>query len=160
MADRTRKSRQGRQIQREVRSGRVWISRFRHRLTIIPTPLGSRPSVSTESRGTGLVLASSCLEVLKPIRVDSRGPSADNSIDSQDGEYEDYNGQSEKTEVYEVEEEEEEEEEELGHREDENLSLDWGAQGSIRYGFREPQPSILTLTPGYTQSSGRGIDYP
>ena len=107
MADRTRWSRQGRQIQREVRSGRVRKPRSRDRLTIIPTPLASRPSGSTESRGTGLVLASSRPEVPEPILVDSGWPSADHSIDSQDGEYEDYNGQSEETEVDEVEEEDE-----------------------------------------------------
>jgi len=161
MADRTRPSRQGRQMQREVRSGRVQKSRSRDRLTIIPTPLASRPSGSTESRGTGLVLASSRLEAPEPILVDSGRPSADNCIDSQDGEYEDYNGQSEETQVDEVEEEEEEEEEEIEQgEENENLSLGWGAQRSIQYGFREPQPSILTVTPLHTQSSGRGIDYP
>jgi len=108
------------------------------------------------------VLTSSQLQVPEPILVDSRRPSADNSIDSQDGEYEDYNGQSEETEVDEVEEgEEEEEEEELEQgEENENLSSGWGAHSSIRYGFREPQPSILTVTPGHTQSFGRGIDYP
>jgi len=141
MADRTRPSRQGRQIQREVRSGRVRKSRSSDRLTIIPTPLASRPSGSTESRGTGLVLASSRLEVPEPILVDSRRPSADDSIHSQDGEYEDYNGQSEEAEVDEVEEEEEEEEEEDEEEEEEeleqgeeneNLSSGWGAQRSIR----------------------------
>jgi len=104
MAHRTRPSRQGRQIQREVRSGRVRKSRSGNRLTIIPTALASRPSGSTESRGTGLVLASSRLEVPEPIIVDSGRPSADDSIDSQGGQYEDYNGQSEETEVDEVEE--------------------------------------------------------
>ena len=61
----------------------------------------------------------------------------------------------------EVEEEEEEEELEQGE-ENQNLSSGWGAQRSIRCGFREPQPSILTVTPGHTQSSGRelGIGYP
>ena len=44
--------------------------------------------------------------------------------------------------------------------ENENLSSGWGAQRSIRYGFHEPQPSILTVTCGHRQSSGRGIDYP
>ena len=160
MADRTRASRQGRQIQKEVRSGRVRKSRSRDWLTIIPTPLASCLSGSTESRGTGLVLASSRLEVPEPILVDSGQPSADDSIDSQDGEYEDYNGQSEETEVDEVEEEEEEEEELEQGEENENLSSGWGAQRSIRYGFREPQPSILTVTPEHTQSSDRGIDYP
>ena len=168
MADRTRPSRQGRQIPREVRSGRVWKSRSRDRLTIIPTPLAFRPSRSTASSGTGLVLASSRLEVPEPILVDSWRPSADDSIDSQDGEYEDYNGQSEETEVDEVEQEEEEEEEKEEKEEEEleqgeeneNLSSGWGAQRSIWYGFHEPQPSILTVTPGHTQSSGQGIDYP
>jgi len=61
----------------------------------------------------------------------------------------------------EEEEKEEEKEEELEQGEkNENLSSGWGAQRSIWYGFREPQPSILTVTPGHAQSSGRGIDYP
>jgi len=107
MADRTRLSTQGRHIQREVRSGRVRKSRSGDRLTIIPTPLASRPSGTTESRGTGIVLASSRLEVPEPIILDSGRPSADNSIDSQGGQYEDYNDQSEETEVDEVEEEDE-----------------------------------------------------
>jgi len=164
MADRTHPSRQGRQIQREVRSGRVQKSRSRDRFTIIPTPLASRPSGSTESRGTSLVLASSRLEVQEPILVDSGRRSADDSIDSQDGEYEDYNGQSEETKVDEVEEEEEEEEEEAEEleqgEENENLSSGWGAQRSIWYGFREPQSSILTVTPGHRQSSGWEIEHP
>ena len=121
----------------------------------MPTPpLGSRPSGSTESRGAGLVLASSRLEVPQPILVDSRRPSAHDSIDSQDGEYEDYNGQSEETEVDEVEEEEEEEEELEQGEDNENLLSDWRAQRSIWYGFRETQPSILTVTPGLTLSAG------
>jgi len=104
------------------------------------------------------VLASSRLLVPEPILVDSGRPSADDSIDSQDEEYEDYNGQSEETEV---DEEEEEEEEELEQAEEnEILSSGCRASRSIPYGFREPQPLILTVTPGHTQSSGRGIDYP
>jgi len=63
--------------------------------------------------------------------------------------------------VDEVEEEEEEEEEELEQgEENENLSSGWGAQRAIGYAFREPQPSILTVTPRHTQSTGRGIDCP
>jgi len=111
MADRTCPSRQGRQIQREVRSGRVQKSRSSDRLRIIPTPRTSRLSGSTERRGTGLLLASSRLEVQEPILADSGRPSVDDSIDSQDGEYEDYNGQSEETEVHEVEEKLEQEQE-------------------------------------------------
>jgi len=161
MADRTRPSRQGRQIQREVRSGRVRKSRSRDRLTVIPTPHASRASGSTEGRGTGLVQALSRLEVPEPVLVDSGRQSADDSIDSQDGEYEDYDGQSEDTEVDEVEEEEADEDEELEHEEEnENLSSGWGAQRLIGYGFPETQPTILTVTPGHTQSSSRGIGYP
>jgi len=74
IADRTRLSRQGRQIHKEVSSGRVQKSRSRDRLTIIPTPLASRPSGSTESRGTSLVLASSRLEVPEPILIESGQP--------------------------------------------------------------------------------------
>jgi len=83
-------------------------------------------------------------------------------MDSQDAEYEDYDGQSEEPEVDEVEEKEEVEKEEGLEQEVENknLSSGWGAQRSIRYGFCEPQPLILTVTPGHTQSFGRGIDYP
>jgi len=177
MADRTRPSRQGRQIQREVRSGHVRKYRSRDRLTIIPTSLASRQSGFTESRGTGLVLGLLRLDIPEPILVDTGRLSAHDRIDSQDGEYEDYNGQSEKTEVDEVEEEEEEEkkeeeeekekekkeeeeEEELEQgEENENLSSGWRAPRSIWYGLGEPQPSIHTVTPGHTQSSGRGIDY-
>jgi len=57
------------------------------------------------------------------------------------------------------EEEEEEKEEELEPgEENENLLSDWRKQRSIRYRFREPQPSILTVTPRHMQGSGRGID--
>ena len=127
MADRTCPSRQGRQIQREVRSGRVRKSRSRDRLTIIPTPL-ARASGPTESRVTGRVPALLRPEVQEPILVDSGRQSADDSIDSQDGEYEDNDDQSEEeTEVDEVEEEEELEQRE----ENENLSSGWGAQRSI-----------------------------
>jgi len=108
------------------------------------TPLASCPSGSTESRGIGLVLASLQLEVPEPILEDSGRPSADDSIDSQDGEYEDYNSQSEEAEVDEAEEEaeaeaeekeEEEEEQEIEQgEENENLSSGWGAQRPLRYG--------------------------
>ena len=161
-ADKTRSSRQGKQIQKEVRSGRVRKSRSRDSLTIIPTPHVSRASGSTEGGGTDLVQASSRLEVPEPVLVDSGRRSADDiTDDSQDGDYEDYDGQSEDTEVDEVEEEYEYEEEELEHgEENENASSGWGAQRPIEYGFPETQPTILTVTPGRTQSSGRGIDYP
>ena len=155
MADRTRSLRQGRTIQTEVRSGGVRKSRSRDRLSIIPTPLASRPSGSTESRGTGLVLASSRLEVPEPTLIDSGRPLADDSIDSKDREYEDYNGQSKEIDMDEVGEEEEEEEKEEEEEdledgeENENLSSGCGAQRSIRYRVREPQPSILTVTPGH-----------
>ena len=158
MADRTRPSRHARQTQREVRGGRVRKSRSRDGLTIIPTPLASRASGRTESRGTVPVPASSRLEVLEPVTVDSGRRSADDSIDSQDGEYEDRDGQSEESQEDEGEEEEEDELE--GREENENLSSGWGAQRSTGYGFPESQPSILTITPGHTQSSSRVIDYP
>jgi len=160
MADTTRLSSQGRQIEREVRSGHVRKSRARDRLTIIPTPLASHPLGSPESRGTALVLASSRLDVPEPILEDSGRPSADDSIDSQEGEYEDYNDQSEETEVDEEEEEEEEEEELEQGGGKEHLSSGWGAQRSIQYRFRETQPLIIAVTPGHTQSSGRANDYP
>ena len=89
--------------------------------------------------------------------MDSRRQSADDSIDSQDGEYEDNDDQSEEeTEVDEVEEEKELEQ----YEENENLSSGWGVQRSIGYRFPELQSSILTITPGHTQSSGWVIDYP
>ena len=95
-------------------------------------------------------------EVQEPVLVDSGRQSMDNSIDSRDGEYEDNDDSEEETEVDEVEEEEELEQRE----ENENLSSGWGAQRSIGYRFPESQPSILTITPGHTQSSSRVIDYP
>jgi len=131
---------------------------------MIPTPLASRPSGSTASSGTSLVLALLCLEVPEPIFVHSRRPSAEDSIDSRYWEYEDYNGQSVETELDEVDEEEKVKvkvkvKEELEQGEDENLSSGWGAQRSNWYGFRESHSSILTVTPRQTRSSGRGIDY-
>src|SRR5437879_20461 len=44
MADRTHPSRHTRQTQRQVCSGRVWKSRSRDGVMIIPTPLASRAS--------------------------------------------------------------------------------------------------------------------
>jgi len=60
--------------------------------------------------------------------------------------------------------EEKADEEEQGElhqaEENDNMSSGWGGPRSIQYRFREAQPSILTVTPVYTQSSGSGIDYP
>ena len=74
-------------------------------------------------------------------------------MDSNDGEYEG-NGQSEESE-------ESGERNELGQDEDDaDQQLVWGAQRPIRERFHSSQYSILTITPGNTQSSNRRISYP
>ena len=75
----------------------------------------------------------------------------DNSIDPDDGEYE---GQSQESQ------ESQEENELEQHGDDEDLFAEWGgAQRPIRYEVHNSQASILTITPGNTQSSRR-ISYP
>jgi len=79
--------------------------------------------------------------------------SADESLDSKDGEYEGNDGQSEESE--------ESEENELGqHGDDMDHPSAWGAQRPIGREFLSSQRAILTISPGNTQNSCRRISYP
>jgi len=100
--------------------------------------------------------ASLRLEIPEPV-LDNRAPvlntweqglePVDDSIDSDDGEYE---GQSQESQ------ESQEEKELEQHGDDEVLFLDGGgAQRLIGHEVRNSQASILTITPGNTQSSSR-----
>lgn len=158
IADRTRPSRQERQRRREARRALVQRSQSRDRLTIIPSARESVTAGSNVSRRGNAVLgpASSRHEIPEPVpdNLEQGLESADDSIDSRDGEYEGNDSQSEESQ-------ESQEENELGqHGDDEDLSADWGAQRPIGHEFLNSQPSILTITPGNTQSSSRSISYP
>jgi len=99
--------------------------------------------------------ASSLLQVPEPVLYNQQQvlESADESLDSNDGEYEGNGGQSEESE--------ESEENELGqHGDDMDHPSDWGAQGPIGREFLSSQRSILTMTPGNTQNSSMRISYP
>lgn len=100
--------------------------------------------------------ASSRLQIPEPIpdNPEQGQESAYDSIYSHDGEYEGNDGQSQESQ----ESQEENELEQDG--DDEDLLADWGAQRPIGNEFRNSQPSILTITPGNTQSSSRMIAYP
>jgi hypothetical protein len=103
---------------------------------------------------------SSRLQIAEPALADDGQQSADDSIDSHDGEYEENDGQSEESEEEENGENGENDEDslELG-ADDEDVSAHWGAQRPSRNEFLNSQPSILTITPGHTQTSGRSIGY-
>ena len=47
---------------------------------------------------------------------------------------------------------------ELG-ADDEDLSADWGAQRPVENEFLSSQPSIITITPGQSQTSGGRASY-
>ena len=81
-------------------------------------------------------------------------------MDSDDGEYEDNDGQSEVSEEEEDNENGENDEDvlELG-TDDEDLSADWGAQRPFENEFLSSQPSIITITPGNSQTSGGRASY-
>ena len=158
MADRAHLSRQERQRQREVLSGRFLGTESRDGLTIRTSP--SVESVMTGSavgRGRDAVQepASSRLQVPEPILYNRQHvlESADKSLDSNDGEYEGNDGQSEESEKS--------EETRLGqHGDDTDHPSAWGAQRPIGREFLSSQRSILTITPGNTQNSSRRICYP
>ena len=79
---------------------------------------------------------------------------------SDDGEYEDNDGQSEVSEEEENGENGENDEDVLEPgADDENLSADWGAQRPVENEFLSSQPSIITITPGHTQTSGGRVSY-
>ena len=114
MADRTRTSRPGRQVQRGVRGGRVRKSRSGDRSTIAAPRPASLTAESTVSRTRGAMqgLTPSRPQIAEPAPADDGQQladdeqqladdghqSADDSIDSDDGEYEDNDGQSEVSE--------------------------------------------------------------
>jgi len=158
MADRARASRQERQRQRETRRGHFRGSGSRDGLTIITSP--SVESVMAGSavgrrRDTVREPASSRLQVPEPVLYNRQQvlESADESLDSNDGEYEVNNGQSQKSEESEVNE--------LGqHGDDMDHPSAWGAQRPMGRDFLSWQRSILTITPGNTQNSSRRISYP
>ena len=130
----------------------------RDRLTIIPSL--SDESVTAGSavgrrRDGVLELASSRLEVPEPVLNHRQQvlESANESLDSNDGEYEGNDGQSEESE-------ESEEENKLGqHGDHTDHQSAWGAHRPIGHEFLSLQRSILTITPGNTQSSSRRISY-
>jgi len=158
MADRARSSRQERQRRRDVLRGHCLGSGSRDGLTIIRSP-----SVESVMAGTAVGRrrdavrepASSRLQVPEPVLYNRQQvlESADESLDSNDGEYEGNDGQSEQSE--------QSEENELGqHGDDMDHPSAWGAQGPIGREFLSSQRSILTITPGNTQNSSRRIRYP
>ena len=85
---------------------------------------------------------------------------ADDSMASDDGEYEDNDDQSEVSEEVENGENGEDDEDVLEPgANDENLSADWEAQRPVENEFLSSQPSIITITPGHTQTSGGRVSY-
>ena len=81
-------------------------------------------------------------------------------MDSDDREYEDNNGQSEVSEEEEDKENGENDEDILEPgADDEDLSVDWGAQRPVENQFLSSQPSIITITPRNSQTSGGRASY-
>ena len=143
-------------------SGHVKKSKSKERLTIIPAPSASGISGATESGGGGAVLVpgSSQRKVSELALTYSWWHVADDSTDSQDGEYVNDHSQSEEDKDKEGEDEENEDMDDEDdkdklkqHEENANLLSGWVAQKPIRYGYPESQPFILTITLGHTQSS-------
>jgi len=158
MADRPCSSRQASQRQREVLRRRFQGSGSRDGLTIITSPSGESVMAGSavgRRRDALREPATSRLQVPEPVLYNQQQvlESADEGLDSNDGEYEGNDGQSEESE--------ESEENELGqHGEDMDHPSAWGAQRPIGRGFLSSQRSILTITPGNTQNSSRRISYP
>jgi len=158
MADRARSSRQERQRHREVFRGPFCGSGSRDGLIIITSLTGE--SVMARSaigrmRDAVWEPASSRLQVPEPVLYNRQQvlESADESLDSNDGEYEGNNGQSAESE--------ESEENELGqHGDDMDHPSAWGVQRRIGREFLSSQRSILTIAPGNTENSSRRISYP
>ena len=89
--------------------------------------------------------------------ADNGQPPADDSLASDDGEYEDNDDQSEMSEEEENGENSVDDEDVLEPgADDEDLSADWGAQRLVENDFLSSQPSIITITPGHTQTSEIG----
>jgi len=99
--------------------------------------------------------ASSRLLIPEPVLYNRQQvlESGDESLNSNDGEYEGNDGQSEESE--------ESEENEVGQPgDDTDHPSAWGVQSPIGREFPRSQRSILTITPGNTQNSSRRISYP
>ena len=169
IADRTRSSRQGRQVQREVHGGRVRKSRSGDGSTIAAPRPASLTAGSTVSRtkeamegptpSRPQIAEPALAEAWQQLADDGQQP-VDDSMDSDDGEYEDNDGQSEVSEEEEDNENGENDEDVLEPgADDEDLSADWGAQRPVENEFLSSQPSIITITPGNSQTSGRRASY-
>ena len=79
---------------------------------------------------------------------------------SEDGEYEDNDSQSEVSEEEEDNENGENDEDVVEPGGDEeDLSAGWGAQRPVENEFLSSQPSIITIPPGHSQTSGRRASY-
>ena len=106
------------------------------------------------------VLTPSRPQIAEPALVDDGQQWADNgeqpaedSIDSDHGEYEDNDGQSEVSEEEEDNEKGENKEDVLEPgADDEDLSADLGAQRPVENEFLSSQRSRITITPGYSQT--------
>ena len=85
---------------------------------------------------------------------------ADDSMDSDDEEYENNDDQSEVSEEEEDNENCENDEYVLEPVvDDEDLSAYWGAQSPVENEFLSSQQSIITITPGHSQTSGGRASY-
>jgi len=157
MADRAHSSREERQRQREVLRGRFPRSGSRNGLTIITSPsVESVMAGSAVGRRKDAVweAASSRLQVPDPVLYNRQQglDSADESLDSNDVEYEGNDGHSDESE--------ESEENELGQQGDDmDHPSAWRAQSPIGREFLSSKQSILTITPGNRQNSSRRISY-
>ena len=81
-------------------------------------------------------------------------------MDSDEGEYDNNDGQSEVSKEEEDNENGENDEDVLEPGADvEDLSADWGAQRPVENEFLSSQRSIITITPGNSQTSGRRASY-
>jgi len=154
-----------------VRGGRVRKSRSGDGSTIAAPRPASLTAGSTVSRTRGAmeVPTPSRPQIAEPAladgwqqladdgqqRAEDREQPADDSMDSDDGEYEDNDGQSEVSEEEEDNENGDNDEDVLEPGADhEDLSADWGAQRPVENEFLSSQQSIITITPGHSQTSG------
>ena len=143
---------------------------------VIAPRMASLTAASTVSRTSGAMQGTtpSRLQIVEPDLADDgqqwaddgQQPAGDGKA-SDDEENENNDGQSEVSKEEENGENDEDDKDdeddedvvELGV-DDEDLSAHWGTQGPIGNEFLSSQPSILTITPGYTQVSCRKISYP
>ena len=169
MADRTCASRQGWQVQREVCGGRIRKSRSGEGSTIAAARPASLTAGSTVSRTRDAMEGPtpSRSQIAEPALADDGQQLADDGqqpaedgMASDNGEYDDNDGQSEVSEEEGNGENGEDDENVLEPgADDEDLSADWGAQRPVENEFLSSQPSIITITPGHTQTSGGRVSY-